>query len=125
MNAQEVRQRRMTKMREVSERNTRKAVVDVFDCILQILDEGTEYEDFTGIRIYAGDRIDKRYTIECYGFCDWLRKPNDRELISFEKAVLIWDFLEDLKNYVNSVEGFYAETREVSPNVMEIFVNIK
>ncbi len=71
--AQEVRERRMQKMREVGDSRTENEIVQVFCFILNLLDEATKKNDFDGVSIYAGDRIGKRYTIEIYGLCDWKR----------------------------------------------------
>ena len=122
--AQEVRQRRIYKMRVFTNSHTTNAVLQVFESILNILDEATKNNDFDGVKIYAGDRIGKRYTIEVYGFCDWYRGSGELK-VEFIEPISPFDFLITLKQYINSVEGYMAEFRKYAPNIVELHVNIK
>ncbi|MBQ9315110.1 MAG: hypothetical protein IJ220_09010 [Clostridia bacterium] len=122
--AQEVRRRRIDKMREFRDSRTGNEILQVFERILNILDEATKKDDFDGVEIYAGDRIGKRYTIEVYGLCDWYRASGEL-IVPFQEPIYPYDFLISLKNYINSEEGFIAEFSKYAPNVVELHINIK
>lgn len=84
---------------------TDQRILDVFDRILDIMEQNTKELILTDLLLFESKTLDvKEYSIHEDGFYHY-----DKRIIKFEQKVNVELWMVELKHYIDKQDGYYAK----------------